>query len=120
MVDISDLVRQPHDLSLERLGAAAPVLAERDAVDDGADALDRIRVHALARQKGAGVGVVLGMEELVVVRVMQQRRERDDRAVAARAGVRDDAGVAVHAQRVRRVVPVGIRGKERGDIVDCA
>ena len=51
---------------------------------------------------------LLRVEQLMVVGVVEQRRQRDDIPVTARLALRNAHSVAVHPQGVRGIVPARV------------
>ena len=92
------------------------VLAERNTVDGLADALYGIGLDAVFLKEGPGVGIVGGVEELVVISIVKQCGKGNDSPVAFRLGVCDAHGKGVHPQRVIGIVASGIASEELSDV----
>lgn len=112
-------VRVLYDLAFQRFRALVAILAEGHGIDCLADALDLLRRDLPRGQGRARVGVTFRLKQLVVIGVVQQRRERDNLRVAAGLPLCNAQGVLVHAQAVRGVVPAEIAAKQVLYVGDC-
>jgi len=104
-------IRVLNDLSLQGLRNPAQVLTEGDRVDTRADPVDPLCRHP-AFQEGPRVPVIFRMEQLVIVRVMQEGRKRCDLPVTSWLGFGDPHGVVIDPQGMLRIMPTGIVTKE--------
>ena len=111
-------VRVLYDHPLQGRGTPAPVSAERDLIDDPADSVSRIRINLLLRHERSGIGIVFRMEKLMVIRIMEDGRQRDHPSVTLLQGIRDGQGIMIDTQGMVRVMAAGAVRKELCDIFD--
>jgi hypothetical protein len=98
---------------------SASVFTEGYGIDDCAYLFDTLWINILILQKAAGVGVVLGVEQLMIVNVMKQSRQRYDVQVALRVCFRDLLRISVHSERMTDIMSVRIALKHRFNIFFC-
>ena len=110
-------VRILHDLSLQSSRNLSPVPAEGHGIDTCADPLDPVCVYP-SFQKSPRISVIFRMEQLVVIRVMQESRKLGDLSVASGLGLSDHHCVAPDPQGVLRVMASGITAEQLAYVGD--
>ena len=110
-------VRILHDPSLQSFRYLSPVPAEGHGIDTCADPLDPVCIYP-SFQKSPRISVIFRMEQLVVIRVMQESRKLGDLSVASGLGLSDHHGVTPDPQGVLRVMASGIAAEQLAYVGD--
>ena len=113
-------VRVLYDHALQRAGPFLSVFAERNGCDRVNDPLSFQCIELRILKETSRVCIVFRMEELVIIRVVQQRGKRDHFRIRLGIGSYDTQRIVIDPKGVICVVSVRVAGEKRLNISNRA